>query len=737
MKILGIRHHGPGCARSLLAALEEIQPDCILIEGPVEADSLIPEVISDEMTPPIALLLHQVDKPEHSSFYPFAEYSPEWQALKWAIRKEVSVRFCDLPIANQFAIRNLLKTQHSEESSGKDSYSIEEEPTRDPFEYFAIADGYTDGEKWWNDQIEERESSPELFTAILEAVTALREELNLPESDITLKREAWMRRQMREAQKEGFENIVVICGAWHAPSLVKGPSVSSDNALLTKMPKVKIEATWSPWTNARLAIDSGYGAGVTSPGWYQHLWNNNKYSTTHWITKAARILRKENLEGSSASIIEAVRLATSLASLRGRPKPGLQETMQAIQAIFCQGDASLLRLLNKPLLIGDKLGKLPSGVAKLPLQQDIEAQQKSLRLKPTANKKKITLDLRDENPRKRSAFLHRLIVLDICYGTKQRATNKGTFKEVWIIEWIPEFAISIIDASAYGNTVEIAAASKLSIERDTLSLSNITEKLNLALLCRLPNAISSLLQALHHTAASTHDTQELMRSVIPLCDIAHYGDVRKTETSSVSSILNDLITRICIELPHSVIGLNYESATKITKLIRRVHHSISLLDNSEHLALYYRALTKVAESSQAHSISKGAAVSILNKTSNLTEEELVRHLSYALSSGASPTSAAHWIESFLYQGALQLIHQPTLLKLIHHWLSGLTEEHFTHLLPLLRRTFGQFSLPEKQHISNIISSSTSHTIAPERSGFDEERAYPAILKVAELLNLKS
>jgi hypothetical protein len=36
LHILGIRHHGVGSSANLVRRLEEIAPDCILIEGPSE-----------------------------------------------------------------------------------------------------------------------------------------------------------------------------------------------------------------------------------------------------------------------------------------------------------------------------------------------------------------------------------------------------------------------------------------------------------------------------------------------------------------------------------------------------------------------------------------------------------------------------------------------------------------------------------------------------------------------------
>jgi len=58
--LFGVRHHGPGCARSLVKALEALQPDCVLIEGPPEADDLLALAGAEGMEPPVALLL-----PEH------------------------------------------------------------------------------------------------------------------------------------------------------------------------------------------------------------------------------------------------------------------------------------------------------------------------------------------------------------------------------------------------------------------------------------------------------------------------------------------------------------------------------------------------------------------------------------------------------------------------------------------------------------------------------------------------
>ena len=104
VRLFGIRHHGPGCARSLLRALEAMQPDCLLIEGPPDGESVLPFVLESGMCPPVALLVYAPDDSRRAVFYPFAEFSPEWRALRYGLGQSLPVRFMDLPIAHQFGL---------------------------------------------------------------------------------------------------------------------------------------------------------------------------------------------------------------------------------------------------------------------------------------------------------------------------------------------------------------------------------------------------------------------------------------------------------------------------------------------------------------------------------------------------------------------------------------------------------------------------------------------------------
>ncbi len=348
----GIRRHGPGCARSLLAALTELQPDIVLVEGPPDAQGVLALLPHEGMRPPVALLVYPPDSPQRAVYYPFASFSPEWQALSYAIRRGVPVRFMDLP-------QSICLAEGYERSDGR---TTDAEPARasdgsedgrtwtdpsleeDPIGRLAEAAGYTDHELWWEHQIEQRQDQTDLFLGILEAMGALRERHPLPQGH-EARREAHMRQVIRAAQKEGYNRIAVVCGAWHAPALASLGPAKPDADLLRGLSKVRVETTWIPWTNDRLSYRSGYGAGVASPGWYEHLWTAPDRVSVRWVAHAARLLRGEDLDASSANVIETVRLAETLAALRGLPVPGLAELQEAMQAVLCGGEQGSMRLI--------------------------------------------------------------------------------------------------------------------------------------------------------------------------------------------------------------------------------------------------------------------------------------------------------------------------------------------------------------------------------------------------------
>src|SRR5688500_15418937 len=357
LHILGIRHHGPGSARNVKSFLEQVKPDIVLIEGPPEADDILQWAEKNELKPPVAILCYQPDDPQQSVFYPFAEFSPEWQAIQYAKKKKVHVRFFDLPIAQHMAIEKEQREKNKKDADdltepvhlNNNEAAVKEDVydrKTDPISYLAEAEGYEDGEKWWEQMFEHRQSTEQVFDAVTEAMQYWRDQLHIKENKLEQLLEAHMRKMIRQAEKEMFQNIAVICGAWHVPALINMPSQKADNDLLKALPKVKVECTWIPWTYGRLSYHSGYGAGINSPGWYDHIWHYPSDDGTRWMSKVAQLFRKNGMDTSVAHVIEAVRLAESLASLRHYSKAALEELNEATLIVLCNGEDFHLRLIQ-------------------------------------------------------------------------------------------------------------------------------------------------------------------------------------------------------------------------------------------------------------------------------------------------------------------------------------------------------------------------------------------------------
>ncbi len=741
--VFGIRHHGPGSARSLCQALETLQPDIVLVEGSPDAEAVLPLLAHPQMRPPVALLIHVLDRPEQAVYYPFAVFSPEWQAIRYGLQQQIPVRLMDLPQSHRFAIAQPPNAQPKDSSLNYRS---------DPLSLLAQAAGYSDGERWWEHLVEQRQDSTEQFAAILEAMTVLRTEVQVSER-LEDYREAYMRKTIREAEKQGFQKIAAVCGAWHAPALVTMPSAKEDATLLKGLPKVKVAATWVPWTYGRLTLSSGYGAGVESPGWYQHLWQQGERhkkqhsrhsrstssptldSSIRWMTQVARSLRKQDLDASTASVIEAVRLAETLAALRDRALPGLAEFNEATQTVLCFGDSLPMQLIHRQLMVGERLGKVPDETPMVPLQQDLQRQQKRLRLKPEATETSLELDLRKPTDLERSQLLHRLTLLNLPWGKPQSVGKaKGTFRETWRLEWKPDFALRLIEAGVWGNTVEIAATTCTCDRADKATLPDLTKLIDQTLLASLPSAIAHLITRLESEAAIASDLTHLMAALPPLVTVMRYGTVRQFEAEVVRPVVDGLITRICVGLPVAAAALDEDAAASLRDRIVSVQSAIALLQNPQALEMWQQVLARLADQQGLHGLIAGRCSRLLFEAGVFEAEDTARRLGLALSTAIEPSQAAAWIEGFLSGSGLLLLHNLTLWQVIDQWVVQLPTDTFPAILPLLRRTFSTFPAPERRQMGERVRQGNSNLQGLVQTGeFDLHRADRVLPLIAQLL----
>ncbi|MCK1717180.1 DUF5682 family protein [Bradyrhizobium sp. 141] len=699
VSLFGIRHHGPGSARRLVEALDALNPVAVLIEGPADASELLPMLADPDMMTPVALLTYAEDDPANASFFPFADYSPEYQAARWAVRHGAILRFIDLPASDRLGTA---AGDIAEEIAAR----AEADPvSHDPIGALATAAGYDDGESWWSDVIEENPATGPIFAAVADAMTALRaDETSLSAREAA--REAHMRIEIAKAAKECDGAVAVVCGAWHVPALTERRSLAADRELLKGRPKTKIKATWAPWTAPRLSRASGYGAGVVAPGWCAHVWDTRERDrAVEWLAKVTRVLRDRGHFVSTASVIEAQRLGTALAALRGRPAPGFAELREAAIACLCNGERAMWDDISAELLIGAGVGAIPASTPLAPLLEDLQRQQKATRLKPEALERALTLDLRSESGLMRSTLLHRLNALDVPWGRlMDSGRSRGTFRENWQLRWEPEFAVRLVENLLYGSTIAEAASGRL-IEAmgKEAELGPLASLVRNAMIADLSRATEFGIDALETKAALTSDGPSLLAALPPMADILRYGEARTGTVEHLAALMPRIVVQAALALPYAARNLDGPAAAKLRSALLAADAAIQLAQiETDIVASWRNALSALMDDDQATRLIAGTAARLLYEAELLTADHAADLLTRMLSPGTPVAEAAGFFEGFFEGAGQRLIHDARLRGAVDAWLMTLDGDAFTASLPLFRRVFSALDRTERRRLMDAL-----------------------------------
>ena len=404
LHFFGVRHLSPSAAYHLLDFLEKHKPKCILIEGPADATSLMSQIAQKGVKPPIAMLGYTTELPIETVLYPFASYSPEYQAICWGVKKKATLRFIDLPTENMLKLR---QEQPSDE---------EGEKAREFYKYYntlykqlAEQVDETDYENYWERHYEHNLNTDTFAPTLALQSGEMRQMVIDKEYEeapfdfsYNLIREAYMKREIAKACTEFKpEEIVVIVGAYHLLGIQNSlPAMTDDE--LKKLPKATAQLTLMPYSYLRLSSRTGYGAGNMAPYYFELMWRAMQTNTMDklaatYLTKIAKILRDQGQNASSASVIEAVRLANVLSAMKGGTYPVLEDLHDAVVTCFGSGGlSSVAEAINK-VDIGTAIGALPEGVSQTPVQEDMNQELKRLKLTnyKSAIAQDLSLDLRE------------------------------------------------------------------------------------------------------------------------------------------------------------------------------------------------------------------------------------------------------------------------------------------------------------------------------------------------------
>ena len=709
----------------MVGALDELQPDIVLVESPAETTAAFAWIGDLGLEPPVALLGHVIDDPRRAVFAPLASFSPEWQAIRWANEHDVPVEAIDLPLANTLAVPD------------DDSLVMGDAPA-DPIGALAAAAGEPDAERWWDDVIEHRGDGLTTFGAVAEAMDAVRS--GTVPSVIEERREAHMRKRIRAALKSDAAmpdpTVVVVCGAWHVPTLdvtaTGSTTAATDASTLRGLPKVKVAVSWVPWTHERLAAATGYGAGVRSPGWYDHVFRHpGPDGVARFFVDAAHVLRQADMQASPDHLIAATRMADALAVMRNRPRPGLDEVLDAADTVM-----GGLPLVRRQLVIGTSIGSVPDDAPQVPLARDLTKRQKSARLKPNSDDQTVELDLRTPNGLRRSHLLHQLTAIGIPWGALEEGRgSSGTFRETWRLSWRPEWSVRVVEFAGYGITVEQAATNRL-VERARTSagLTEIAGALDLALLAALPDAVDPIVGELATRAANDPDIGELMGALGPLAQAQRYGDVRATDVAAVGTVFDGLVTRVLAGVVPACASLDDDAAAIMVERLSGVQQALALVDHRARHRAFPETLERLAEGT-GHGLVHGRATRILHDGAQWDAAAVERRLGRALSPGTPPAAGAAFVEGFLAGSGTVLVHDADLRAVVDRWLSSLNPQAFDETVPLLRRTFGAFESAERRQLGRLMAGEEREQLAGFGSGLDEARVLAALTTVRHMLGL--
>lgn len=708
----GIRHLSPAGAYYLREFLDEKRPELVLVEGPSDFKDMLSDLVREETKPPVAVLAYTKESPVRTILYPFAEYSPEYQAIQWCHKNRVECRFIDLPSETFLAIPECgVQDADGEENRINARVNVYEQLDQKSGE---------DGHDTFWERVMEQAGSMEAYHLGANSFGAnIRSLTEGKENDWaeTALREAYMRQQIKRAVDSGIApgNIVVVTGSYHVEGLKSWQDADEDKAL-SQMPKVGANHTLMPYSYYRLSTRAGYGAGNKAPAYYSLLWEGlNRgepmYAVYSYLIRLAEYQRGKGNPVSSASVIEAVRLAMSLAQLRGGTIASLRDLRDAAQTCIGEGSVSNIILATADTEIGTAIGALPDGVSRTSIQEDFYRQLKDLKLEKYRDitAQDLMLDLR-ENRRvsseksafmdlRRSFFLHQLRVVNVSFAQQQAVSqDNATWSEHWVVRWTPEAEIELVESALKGDTIDGAAsfAMKERVE-NAAKMGDIALVIEDACCCGMEKAVGYATAALQRMAVDAASVEDLAKTAQRLSLVIQYGNIRRIDAKPLEPILRQLFYRACLILESACVCDDAASKVIVTAMeqLNSAELAHDFLDNAE----WIKVLDSISERDDLNTKLSGFAAAILLERGNMDTQQLRTEVSRRLSRGIPADLGAGWFEGLAMKNRYALIARLSLWESLNDYLVTLDDEEFKRALVFLRRAFADFSAAEKDQIA--------------------------------------
>jgi hypothetical protein len=501
-------------------------PDLVLLELPEELQPWLEWLGAEDLVSPVALAASRRDG-RGLVFYPYADFSPELAALRWARAHNVPVQAFDLPVG--------LAVDDADSNPRRTQLTPSDAPLS---EALRRAVGAADADELWDRTVEARSAGVEpeaIRRASLAVGWSLRVEQaafgEIPESD--LRRENWMRKRLREA---GAERPAAVVGAFHAAALPQPVDEASHQK------PVEVITSLVPYDFELLDSRSGYPAGIRDPEWQQGVYagGGTPVAVARTVSRLTlRICRELRARGHPAGVPDArevVRVTADLANLRGLAVAGRRELIEALQSVLTQGEplgrGRAVAAGMQVVLTGKRRGRLGAGTPRSGLAPHVEALLEELGL-PGADHPdpvEMRLDpLRSALDRRRHVTLQRLRTCGVPYA-HPISVDADHLTGLWVLRWSPATSAVLEHSSHRGVTLEQAAEGILrgqlarARSGDGPSAHLRIELLGQAAECALPRLVGELLDDLESNLPHQARLAELVEAM-DLCDRIRRGHV--------------------------------------------------------------------------------------------------------------------------------------------------------------------------------------------------------------------
>ncbi|HEY7036867.1 MAG TPA: DUF5682 family protein [Thermomicrobiales bacterium] len=729
MLIFPIRHHSPAAALQIDRLIRERRPRAVLIEGPADADRLIPYVLDGATVPPVAIYAYPADlggmagdrANSRSVFYPFCQYSPEYAALKAGDAVGAVLRFCDVP-----AGVTLGWPDSPDDGDATLPPTDDTTAARDDYAAFtgrlAQAAGFDTFDAFWEAAFEQACGGVPLdsFLGAFGEYGAVARALgdtarNLGRDDL---RERHMAGVAGAVAGSGIaaEEIVLVCGAAHAGPIAEWFAAGADVPELGA--GVETEVALVPYSYPRLSEQLGYGAGNRAPWYYQQVWQcGGDYgaASRDALVAVAQRLRRRGQIASLAQEIDANELAAVLAGLRGKQAPGVDEVTDAAVACFGQGQTAVVTEALREVLIGEDLGRVTPFAGRTPLQNEFYLTAHQLDLPVVDAPRQVLVHLPVPHEAAQSVFLHRLTAADVPFGRELQSgiggggraaqggplAGLGRALEKWELCWTPATDAGLVERNAWGST--LAEVCVRLLRRRLGEVTRIDEGTAVLLqlaLCELPEPFPAALARCEALAADSGSFPALARAVFHLDGLLAYGAARRLPEGQLGDLAERLFVRAMVHLPQAT-NCADEAADEVEQTLTPLAELVRKGSPTVAPEVFWEAIEAVAALEQCHPGVRGIALTLLEVEGRLPDGELARRLRIWFS-GSDPAANARLVAGIFSLHRSTLIRNRSLLGAVTEFLLGLEVEALIPLLPALRRTLGGLRPAERRYLAETL-----------------------------------